>query len=138
MGLTRPNPTHMGWVGLNLCDGLGWIFFDPPWWISSKNPFNLTQPDPCTPLEQILKPRKRDAESITITLPTTCWNSKSQSQKENHTHSRFLNPRLFLRKQKKRKCDIKLKTTWHLFLSLTTTFYFENFPVHSTSQQSNQ
>ena len=34
----------MGWVGLS------WIFFDSPWWIGSKNPLNLTQPDPCTPL----------------------------------------------------------------------------------------
>ena len=27
-------------VGLNLCDELGWVefFFDPPWWVRSKNP----------------------------------------------------------------------------------------------------
>ena len=29
---------------------MGWIFFDPPWRVGSKNPLNLTQPDPCTPL----------------------------------------------------------------------------------------
>ena len=31
MGLTRPM-----WVGLDLCDGLGWgglNFFNPPWWV---------------------------------------------------------------------------------------------------------
>ena len=27
MGSTRPNPTHVGWVGLDLCDGLGWVEF---------------------------------------------------------------------------------------------------------------
>ena len=37
------------WVGLDLCDGLCWVkfFFDPPWWVGSKNPLNPTQPDPC-------------------------------------------------------------------------------------------
>ena len=31
---------------------LGWVefFFDPPWWVGSKNPLNPTQPEPCTPL----------------------------------------------------------------------------------------
>ena len=44
--------THMDWVGLNLCDGLSWVefFFNPPWWVRSKNPLNPTQLDPCTPL----------------------------------------------------------------------------------------
>ena len=27
MGSTRPNPTHVGWVRLDLCDGLGWVEF---------------------------------------------------------------------------------------------------------------
>ena len=27
MGSTRPNLTHVGWVGLGLCDGLGWVEF---------------------------------------------------------------------------------------------------------------
>ena len=40
----QPDPCGLGWVGL------GWIFFDSPWWVGSKNPLNLTQPDPCTPL----------------------------------------------------------------------------------------
>ena len=40
MGSTRPNPTHVGWVGSN--------FFDLPWWVGSKNPLNPTQPNPCT------------------------------------------------------------------------------------------
>ena len=44
--------TRLVWVGLDSCDGLGWFefFFDPSWWVGSKNPLNLTQPDPCTPL----------------------------------------------------------------------------------------
>ena len=44
---TRPNPTHVGWAGLDLCDelGWGWIFFDPPWWVRSKKSL---QPDLCT------------------------------------------------------------------------------------------
>ena len=55
MGSTRPNPTHvnwvgLGWVGLMWWVGLGWIFFDPPWWVGLKSPLNPTQPDPCTPL----------------------------------------------------------------------------------------
>ena len=33
MGSTRPNPTHVGWVGLDLCDGLptmvGWVKKSP-------------------------------------------------------------------------------------------------------------
>ena len=27
MGSTRPNPTHVSWIGLDLCDGLGWVEF---------------------------------------------------------------------------------------------------------------
>ena len=27
MGSTRPNPTHVNWVGLDLCDELGWVEF---------------------------------------------------------------------------------------------------------------
>ena len=42
MGSTRPNPTHVGWVGSN--------FFDLLWWVGSKNPLNPIQPNPCTPL----------------------------------------------------------------------------------------
>ena len=44
MGSTRPM-----WVGLDLCDGFGWVefFFDSPWWVRSKTPLNPTQPDPC-------------------------------------------------------------------------------------------
>ena len=40
--LAQPNPC---WVRLDLCDGLGWVefFFDPLWWVESKNPLNLTQ-----------------------------------------------------------------------------------------------
>ena len=38
MGSTRPNPTHLGWVGLN--------FFDPPWWVGSKYSFNPTYAHP--------------------------------------------------------------------------------------------
>ena len=43
----------LGWVGLDLCYGLGWVefFFDPPWWVGSKNPLNQTQPDSYTPLQ---------------------------------------------------------------------------------------
>ena len=44
------NPTHVGRVGLDLCDGLGWVglnfFFDPPWWVGSKNPINPTHAHP--------------------------------------------------------------------------------------------
>ena len=44
------------WVGLDLCDGLnfffflthhgglGRIFFDPPWWVGSKNPLTMHTP----------------------------------------------------------------------------------------------
>ena len=51
---------YVGWVGLDLCDGLGWVefFFYPPWWVGSKNPLNPTQPDPCTPLKRSIKTRK--------------------------------------------------------------------------------
>ena len=27
MGSTRPNPTYVGWVRLDVCDGLGWVEF---------------------------------------------------------------------------------------------------------------
>ena len=27
MSLTWLNPTHVGWIGLDLCDGLGWVEF---------------------------------------------------------------------------------------------------------------
>ena len=27
MGSTQPNPTHVDWVGLDLCDELGWVEF---------------------------------------------------------------------------------------------------------------
>ena len=44
------NPCGLGWVRLDLCDRLGWIFFNQPWWVESKNLSHPTQPDPCTPL----------------------------------------------------------------------------------------
>ena len=50
MGSTRPNPIHVGWVGPLWWVGLGWIFFNPLWRVGLKNPVNLTQPDPHTPL----------------------------------------------------------------------------------------
>ena len=42
---------RLGRVGLDLYDGLGWvglgwIFFDPPWWVGSKNSLNPTRPNP--------------------------------------------------------------------------------------------
>ena len=46
----------LGRVGLDLYDGLGWVglnFFDPPWWVGSKNSLNLTQPNPYTILLSI-------------------------------------------------------------------------------------
>ena len=56
---TRPTWGGLGWSGLDLCDGLGWvglgwIFFNLPWWVGSKNLLNPTQPDPCTPLAMAL------------------------------------------------------------------------------------
>ena len=48
MGSIQPNPTHMGWVGLDLSDGVGLNFFDPPWWVGSKK--LLTQPNPTQPM----------------------------------------------------------------------------------------
>ena len=27
MGSTRLSPTHVGWIRLDLCDGLGWVEF---------------------------------------------------------------------------------------------------------------
>ena len=30
MGSTRLSPTHVGWIRLDLCDGLGWIEFFLP------------------------------------------------------------------------------------------------------------
>ena len=57
MSSIRPNLIHVGWVRLDLCDGLGWIelnFFKPPWWVGLKNLFNPIQPDPLTPLFLII------------------------------------------------------------------------------------
>ena len=57
MGSTRPNPTHVGCIGLGWTSMMGWVglnFFDLPWWVGSKNPLNPTQPNPCTPLFQIM------------------------------------------------------------------------------------
>ena len=50
MGLTRPSPTHVGWVGLDWTYVMGWVelnFFLPNMvgWVK-KSP----QPNPCTPL----------------------------------------------------------------------------------------
>ena len=52
MGLTRSNPTHVGWVGLNLYDELGWVeyFFTHHIELGQKNILNSTRPNPCTPL----------------------------------------------------------------------------------------
>ena len=40
MDSTQPNLICVGWVELD--------FFNPPWWVGSKNPLNPTQPEPCT------------------------------------------------------------------------------------------
>ena len=50
----QPDPCGLGWVGLMWWIGLGWIFFDPPWRVGSKNLLNPTQPDPCTPLVNLI------------------------------------------------------------------------------------
>ena len=44
----RFNPTHVGWVGLDLCDWLDWveIFFNLLWWVGSKNLLNPTHAHP--------------------------------------------------------------------------------------------
>ena len=44
------DPCGLGWTYV-----MGWVefFFDPPWWVGSKNSLNPTQPDPCTPLVMI-------------------------------------------------------------------------------------
>ena len=46
MGSTRPNPNHVDWVGLDLCDGLGWVefFFTHHGGLSQKIP--STRPNP--------------------------------------------------------------------------------------------
>ena len=56
MGSIRPNPTHvswvrLGWVELDICDGLGWVefFFTHHGGLDQKIP--STQPDSCTPLQ---------------------------------------------------------------------------------------
>ena len=46
----QPDLTRSMWVELYPCDELGWIYFNPPWSVGSKNPLNLTQPNLCTPL----------------------------------------------------------------------------------------
>ena len=43
----QPNPRGLGWVWLDTRNGLGWIFFKPPWWVELKE---TSQPNPCTPL----------------------------------------------------------------------------------------
>ena len=60
MGSIRPNPTHvswvrLGWVELDICDGLGWVefFFTHHSGLDQKIP--LTQPDSCTPLQGIYR-----------------------------------------------------------------------------------
>ena len=48
---TQPNPCGLDWIGLGWTYVMGWVglnFFNPPWWVVSKNPLNSTQPDPCT------------------------------------------------------------------------------------------
>ena len=45
MSSTRPNPTHVGWVGLDWTYVMSWvglIFFYPLWWVRSKILLNLT------------------------------------------------------------------------------------------------
>ena len=56
MGSIRSNPTHvswvrLGWVELDICDGLGWVefFFTHHGGLDQKIP--STQPDSCTPLQ---------------------------------------------------------------------------------------
>ena len=45
------------WVGLDLCDELGWVefFLTHHGGLGQKNLLNSTQPDPCTPLGQMQK-----------------------------------------------------------------------------------
>ena len=41
---TQPNPCGLGWTYV-----MGWVglnFFNPPWWVGSKNPSNLTHAHP--------------------------------------------------------------------------------------------
>ena len=41
---TQPNPYGLGWTYV-----MGWVglnFFDPPWWVGSKNPLNPTHAHP--------------------------------------------------------------------------------------------
>ena len=46
--LTQPNPHGLGWTPV--IGWVGWVFFNPPWWVGLKKLLNLIQPDPCTPL----------------------------------------------------------------------------------------
>ena len=46
MGTTRPNLIYVGWVEPLWWVELGWIFFNSPWWIRSKNPLNPTHAHP--------------------------------------------------------------------------------------------
>ena len=43
--------TRLMWVGLGWTYVMGWVefFFDPQWWVGSKNLLNLTQPDSYMP-----------------------------------------------------------------------------------------
>ena len=41
MGSTRPNPIHVGWVGLGCTLVMGWIFFG---WVEKSSQPDLTRP----------------------------------------------------------------------------------------------
>ena len=46
---TQPNPCGLDWIGLGWTYVMGWVglnFFNPPWWVGSKNPSNLTHAHP--------------------------------------------------------------------------------------------
>ena len=57
MGSTRPMWVGLAWLGLAWTYVMGWvglIFFDPSWWIGSKNLLNRTQLNLYTPLYLII------------------------------------------------------------------------------------
>ena len=60
---TQPDPCGLGWVE---------FFFDPPWWVGSKNHLNSTQPDPCTPLSYTIGHRG-DAWERFGNTGGACW-----------------------------------------------------------------
>ena len=82
MSSTRPNPIHVGWVGLGWTYMIGWVglnFFDPPWWVWSKNlltmhtlsvgvscnfPYSLTHKSPMSEVSSFY---------LTVQLPRDYW-----------------------------------------------------------------